>query len=84
MEIRNEQTENGFEFNIKVTNEDLMETIEDAQKTGNKVVAAIAAMDEKELDNDPALFLLLLSSVASFKTKQAKDNQIQLSKGRIL
>jgi hypothetical protein len=84
MEIRKVPNDNGFEVHISVTNDDLIKTIEAAERENNKVVTAIASMPDEDIDKDPSLLLLLLASTVSMRIKEKKENTIKLSKGREL
>lgn len=73
MRIRKEATENGLTVTIEVTNQDLIETIEDAEKNNNMVVKSISKMPDDELEKEPGLLLMLLSSTAFLKSKNSKE-----------
>lgn len=57
---------------IEVSEQDLIDTIDDAEKNNNMVVKSISKMPDQELEKEPGLLLMLLSSVAFLKTKNPK------------
>lgn len=73
MKIRKTITKDGLILNIEVSNKDLIETIEEAEKSNNMVVKSISKMSEEELEKEPGLLLMLLSSTAFLKSKRWKN-----------